>query len=216
MTMASSTSVSWFNFSEAAIDEIERAEKTERFRVSKSIAFRGAVAVFYRRAFSRALGWAAMRAISYIDKRANQLLSSAIWFEGAREVFLDQIASNAAPPDPALFRHIEAFGKMNAELLVQCQMNIEQLKKINPSSRFAAAFQRLEQAAVRIGNALQDIKEIAQSATDGAEQLALVRGLNASIDLKLAKYLDEEEPDPVLLALADAAIDRMKSKSISN
>lgn len=216
MTTASSTSVSWFNFSEAAIDQIGRAEKTERFRTTKSVAFRGAVTVLYRNAFSHALEWAAVKAIGYIDRKANQLLSSAIWFEGAREVFLDQIASNAMPPDPALFRHIEAFKKTNAELLDQCRLNIEQLREKNAESRFAAAFERLEQAALRIGDALQDIETIAQNSVDSAEQLQLMRDLNASIDSKLARYLDEDELDPELLALADAAIERMKSKTLTH
>lgn len=205
---------SWFNFSRAAIDEIHRAERSERLPVAKSLVFRRVVSVVGQTVFARFLRWAADIVIDYVDRKANRLTASAIWFEGAKDDFLAQIVERADPPDSALLKHIEDFEAANAELLVQCRLNLEQLRSQNPNSRIAASFDRLIQAATRLHAAMDEIKMITQSAIASSSELNEIKVINNSIDLKIANFLDEDEPvDPELVKLADMAIQRIRSTS---
>jgi hypothetical protein len=208
-------SMSSANISLLAIQEIGQTRHTEesahlslipwaRARVGNP---RGVLAWFFARVTDYLVG--------KLDRRANRLTRHAIFFEGAKISFADELAATKRPPSAELIDHLEQFLRKNKDALQSCDDAIRELKRINPTSRMSFALDRMRVELLRVHEAVSGLLEVANYGLHHHLVRERVLQLQSLFDQQLDEYMEDQDFDPELIALADAALARISSSRVS-
>jgi hypothetical protein len=133
--------------------------------------------------------------------------------ERSQELLVEQMVLAGVVQIDQLLEPIERLLARNNEEIAQFDRMIDALRDLHPTSRLASGYERLRCAYERVNVAAESIKAISQPGELAAAVLQQVHALQAGIDFKLATYLDDEEFDPELVALADLALQRIGEDS---
>lgn len=216
--MTSVATLSWFPFEQETIRKIDKVERVERGPQLKSLV----LGLILPLNLGNAFRWLSLRIaefiVSRLDAKSERFASSAIWFEGARSGILEQIVVTAEFPSNDLLVHISAFEKSNNSLVRLCQENIIKLRDLNPSSRLASAFERMEQAATRLGLSIDGIKTIVIETKQGSEFLLKSKQARDSFlhSRSMITNNGNEDLDDEFLALAEEAVNASDARSSAN
>jgi hypothetical protein len=209
--MTASVGFDIFALTSSTITKLSKVERFHKLRLA-IISSRISVAI------SQIFHWVGERGadfiVSTIDNKAERLAQHAMFFERAKELIVEELALTASNGYEALAEKLAKFEPINAELIEQCDDSIRRLEAANAPARVGEAFARVRVIGIRLGTCVSEIKHIVAEGSSHAEVLACLSALNRSMDEKLRTYMDDDVVfDPELVALADAAIDKINTSS---
>jgi hypothetical protein len=151
--------------------------------------------------------------IGVVRYRGRKIAEYVLFFEGTKSYLLKDLVELAVPPPPELIEPIQRSLTRNQEAASHLAELAATLRKVHSGSRLANEFDRVCEMLLNLNESLLFILEITKEGTARAESLERLRCVSASIDAKIDRYMDDEEFDPELMALAGQAIDRIQVES---
>jgi hypothetical protein len=162
---------------------------------------------------SKAAGKFADIVLPGFQERTDQLAKHAMVFERLHELMIEEMVLTGVVHHEDLVEPIEKLQSVQTRRIAELRSNVADLMSINSRSRLAAAYSRRVAMLVRTQNALEAVKISCIPNEHAAVVFSQVHALQARIDHGLATFMEDEEFDPELVALADAALERIGENS---
>lgn len=205
-------SLAWFNLESDVIRHVDGAVRAERYTPLKTKILELALHA-PKAGFSWLIERVVTQVVKRIDAHAYELASKTVWFEGAKLKFMNYVINSGVPVGEELRPHFEKFDGVYLDLESQCERSAQALRKLNPNSRLAAAFERMVEAISSMRASSYELVKIAEQSQQCGPAIVELNRLNRAFDYALSHYSADENFDPQIVALATDAMDRMKTTS---
>lgn len=203
------------DFYSEASSRIAVVRRAERFSLAKTYLFRTLISSPAKVAVKWLTQKLVNTAIRHLDKRSEGIRAAAAWFESEFEEYERRVCDEVRIPSSDFILELTRLQVNNAELLAGCRESIVTLRDMNPTSRVAAAFERLGDRTARLEAIVERYLDLGRAAHNSKTHTRVIKSLDRQFSLLLDVEPGEDDFDAELVALADQALARIKERQHS-
>lgn len=188
---------------------LEAAPSIKTFFLNLAVDTMGAPSRFL---LNGVLRWAHWRLVRKIDR----MESSIKWFNENYDDFYERVCRGSYIPGHRFIGAVQRVRAKNRHLMNVCNKNRDDMKLVSASPQLVHAFENLASMAIGMDEALARFEDLAVAAHSCKIALKRSRELSKDIRAALANYDAEDElmNDPELVALAGAAVRRIRAETV--
>lgn len=188
---------------------LEAAPSIKTFFLNLAVATMGPPTLFLLSGVLRLTHWRLVRKIDRLE-------SSIRWFNENYDDFYERVCRGSSIPDQRFIDAVRRGRAQNRHLMNVCNKNRDDMKLLNASPQIVIAFENLASMANGMDGALARFEDLAVAARSCEVALKRSRELSKDIRAALANYDTDDElmNDPELVAVATAAVGRLRANTV--